>query len=246
MLAAVRQSSALLPVKPNVTLFARVSSGIGVPLDALVGAMRVYLDDHFVPVWGTPATVKKARGFVRGAWAIGIFDSADQADDEGYHDLTPDGLPFARVFLPTVLADHTTLSATISHELAEMLVDPIANLAAERSDRVMYDFEVADPVEEETFEVRGMPVSDFVYPAWFEGWHRPHSRTFDHMHKVHRPFQILRNGYARRFRGGKWSDVWGSRAKAARFHDDERAGERREMRSGRARRVSNPRPRRGR
>jgi hypothetical protein len=214
-----------------------------VGLDELVRALRRFLTDHFVPVWGTPARLVKARGFAPGAWAIGIFESEKDAADDGYHDLTPGGLPFARVYLRNIESDRASLSATLSHELAEMLVDPTVNLVAGRSDRVMYDFEVADPVEEESFPVDGLPMTDFVYPAWFEGWRKARSTRFDHLGRLHRPFQIMRTGYARKFRGGQWREVWGSHRKAARFRGDARAGERRDLRTGRPRRISVPRRR---
>jgi hypothetical protein len=32
-------------------------------------------------------------------WLIGVFDNSDQAGVLGYHDLTEDGLPLAKVFV---------------------------------------------------------------------------------------------------------------------------------------------------
>ena len=48
-------------------------------------------------------------------------------------------------------------------------------------------------------------MSNFVYPAYFEDFHKPGSVKFDHLKKVKKPFQILTGGYQIIFKGGKWS-----------------------------------------
>jgi hypothetical protein len=61
-----------------------------------------------------------------------------------------------------------TVSA--SHELFEMLVDPYGQTqtaATDGSGDVWQD-EVADPVEDYSHWVRGVRITDFVYPAWFQ------------------------------------------------------------------------------
>src|SRR5947207_14521737 len=74
-----------------------------------------------------------------------------------------------------------------------MLVDPAINLAAMGPGNVFYAYETADAVEEVEFTIGGIAMSDFVYPAWFEGFRKPGSAQFDHVKKVRRPFQILRS-----------------------------------------------------
>ena len=88
----------------------------------------------------------------------------------------------------------------------------------------------ADPVEEVTFKVNGVDMSDFVYPAYFEVFRQPNSVTFDHENKVNKPFQILAGGYQIIFKNGKWSQVHGSKAKAKRFSKEDRRGHRSETR----------------
>jgi hypothetical protein len=117
-----------------------------------------------VPVWNTPAKLIKTTGSVKKAWAMVFMDNADQAGALAYHDLTPDGLPISKVFVKTPLHDH---------ELVEMLVDPAINLMTTGPDpKLMYAYESADPVEALTFEVNGIPMSDFVYPSYFEVFHK--------------------------------------------------------------------------
>ena len=58
-------------------------------------------------------------------------------------------------------------------------------------------------MEELSFKVNGIDMSDFVYPAYFEVFRKPKSVKFDHLNKVTKPFQILKGGYQIIFKNGK-------------------------------------------
>jgi hypothetical protein len=144
-----------------------------------------------------------------------FLDDADEANALAYHELTPDGLPISKVFVRAISQAGDSVSVSASHELVEMLVDPAINLMTTGPDpRTVYAYETADPVENLTFKVDGIPMTDFVYPAYFEVFRKRSSTRFDHLGKVERPFQILSGGYQIIFRNGKWSDISGSKAKA--------------------------------
>ncbi|HYS77852.1 MAG TPA: hypothetical protein VEO94_03375 [Candidatus Dormibacteraeota bacterium] len=225
---------------PTIACFNKATMALGVDFDALIAAMQVFVDRHVAPVWGTPARLIKSKGFVKGAWAMVLLDNADQPGALAYHDLTPDGLPEAKVFVKTTLENNDLVSVSASHELVEMLVDPAINLMTTGPDpKVIYAYESADPVEALSFRVSGIPMTDFVYPAYFETFHRPGSVTFDRLDKVRRPFQILAGGYQIVFKNGKWSQVFGSAAKKRRFAREDRRGHRSEQRvAKRLRRAS--------
>ena len=225
---------------PTIACFNRatVPLGVGVDFDRLVATLQQFLDEIFVPVWGTPARLVKTTGFRKGAWALAFLDTADVANALGYHDLTPDGLPLSKVFVRTTLGDGQKVSVTASHELAEMMVDPAINLCSTGPQNRLYAYETADAVEEEEFLLKGVPLSDFVYPSWFEVFRKPGSTRFDHLKKVSRPFQILHGGYMPVFVNGKWTQIFGSRAKARRFAREDRRGHRSTYRG----RVSRMRP----
>src|SRR5258707_10143808 len=72
-------------------------------------------------------------------------------------------------------------------------------------------------------------MTDFVFPAYFEAFHKAGSAQFDQMKKVRKPFQILAGGYQIIFKNGKWSQVYGSAAKKKRFAREDRRGHRSEQ-----------------
>src|SRR5438874_5014256 len=217
---------------PTIACFNKATVALGVELDALIGAMQVYVDKFVAPVWGTPAKLIKTTGFHKGAWAVVFLDDADRPDALAYHDLTPDGLPQSKVFVKTTLENGDLVSVSASHELVEMLVDPAINLMTTGPDpKTIYAYESADPVEALSFDVDGIQMSDFIYPAYFENFHKPGSVQFDHLNKVKKPFQILSGGYQIIFKSGKWSQVFGSEAKKKSFAREDRRGHRSEQRA---------------
>jgi len=110
-------------------------------------------------------------------------------------------------------------------------VDPAINMMTTGPDpKTMYAYESADPVEALSFPVKGIPMSDFVYPSYFEVFRKPNSVQFDKMNKVTKTFQILKGGYQIIFKNGKFSQVFGSKAKAKAFGKEDRRGHRSEVR----------------
>jgi hypothetical protein len=216
---------------PTISCFNKAKTPLGVDYDALIAAMQVFIDKHVVPVWGTPAKLVKTKGFVKNTWAMVFLDDADQAGALAYHDLTPDGLPISKVFVKTTLDDNGLVSVSASHELVEMLVDPAINLMSTGPDpKAVYAYESADPVEELSFKVNGIDMTDFVYPAYFENFHPKGSVQFDRLNKVKSPFQILSGGYQIIFKAGKWSQVFGSGSKKRAFAMEDRRQHRSEQR----------------
>jgi hypothetical protein len=194
--------------------------------------MQAYVDTCVAPVWGTPAKLIKSRDFVKNAWAMSFLDDADQPQALAYHDLTPAGFPLSKVFVRTTIKNGELVSVSASHELVEMLVDPAINMMTTGPDPMaIYAYESADPVEALSFKVNGIPMSDFVYPAYFEGFRKPGSVRFDKMNKVKTPFEILSGGYQIIFKNGKWTKLFGSVAKQERFLLEDRRGHRSEIRN---------------
>ena len=217
---------------PKIAVFNKATIDLQVDLQKLIAAMQAYINNYIVPIWATPATLVKSQDFIPHAWAMVFLDDADQPGALAYHDLTPDGFPVAKVFVRTTLQNGDLVSVSASHELVEMLVDPAINLMTTGPDpKTIYAYESADPVEELSFPVNGIQMSNFVYPAYFESFHKPGSVKFDQMGKVNKPFQILSGGYQIIFKGNKWSQVHGSASKEKRFEAEDRRCHRSQQRT---------------
>lgn len=201
--------------QPVISCLNLATVPLGVDFDKLIAALQLYVDEHFLPVWGTPCKlVKSAAKIPAGNWGIVFTDTADAAGALGYHDLTPDGFPLSKVFVKTTIDDDELVSVTASHELAEMLVDPGIQMGAYGPANTWYAYETADAVERDSFLVNKIPLSNFVYPAWFESFHKPGATKFDHMHSCRRPFEITPGGYMPVFVNGRWKQIFGSRERA--------------------------------
>lgn len=182
-------------------------------LPALAQALQIQVTRDFFPAWGVQAQLywtPSGHHPTADHWVVALLDNADVAGALGYHDITPAGQPLGKVFVKTTLQDGGMVSVTTSHELLEMLGDPDINLTAELDDASgapskFYAYEVGDPVEADAdgydisvpANVTGGPatvhVSDFVLPAWFEGFRK--TGPFDFMGHLKAPFTLNPGGY---------------------------------------------------
>jgi len=117
----------------------------------------------------------------------------------GYHDVTPDGLPKAKVFVKLAKKFGVSWTVTASHELLDMLVDPRVNLLTyteDKSEPRAYWLEIATPSQADAYKIDGVEVSNFVFPAWFESQRKPDTAQFDYLRLIHKPLEIRQGGYA--------------------------------------------------
>lgn len=166
--------------------------------------LQIQVDRDFAPLWKTdanlyfyPKSVTPPANF----WVFYILDDTDQAGALGYHDLTDAGMPIAKIFAKTDQENKLSWTVTMSHELLEMLADPyIQNCVFDQDSNTtgnLYAMEVCDAVEDDSFGymVGDVLVSDFVLPAWFEGFRSANSTKFDFKNIVHAPFALATGGY---------------------------------------------------
>ena len=231
-----KSAASRIPAVPTIVCINKAKEPLGVDFDALIAALQKFLDEYFVPVWGTPAKLVKSRRLRKGAWTMAFLDNAEHAKFLGMHRPEYKGLPIAKVFVKATL-DETKfghdeqVSVIASHELAEMLVDPGDNLWAKGPRGVLYGYEVCDAVEEEHgFAIDGIPMSDFVYPAYFQMFQNSRGVRFDYLKRVKQPFQILKGGYSVIRKRGKVTIKHGSPAKEKRFGREDRRFHRSEYR----------------
>ena len=227
---------------PNISCLNLATQPLGVDFNPLIAALQEYINRFVAPVWGTPCNLEITAKIPTGSWAVVFLDDADVANALGYHDLTPDGFPLAKVFVESTKQDGGLVSVTAAHELVEMLVDPGVQMGAFGPKNTWYAYETADAVEQESFEVQGIPLSNFVYPSWFEDFHKPNSIKFDQMALCSRPFEILKGGYMPVYVSGRWTQIFGSAAarkwfKKTRHPRTARRGSRKKLRLSTLRNV---------
>src|SRR5882724_1054641 len=225
------QARRINPVR--IACINKAETDLGVPFGALTAALQKCYDQHFLPVWGYPVKLYNTAEAKPSDWQFIYFDTADQAGALGYHDLTEKGQPISKIFVKTTLDDHQLVSVTASHELFEMVIDPIANLWAEAADGTEYAYEMSDPVEADTFVVDGIQMSNFVHPSWFEPFKHPAGTKFDHLGLLKKPFSMTKGGYVIIKKKGKVTEVFASKAKEKRFAKENRLGHRSEHRKPR-------------
>lgn len=203
---------------------------LGVNFDKLTIALQACYDAYFLPVWGYPVTLYNTTTPAPTDWQFLYIDTADQAGALGYHDLTKNGQPVSKVFVKTTIDDGQLVSVTACHELFEMAIDPMANLWADAPDGKSYAYEMCDPVEDDTFLVNDIPMSNFLHPSWFEPFKHPTGTKFDHLGKLTKPFSLDKNGYMIVRVEGRVKEVFGSHAKEKAFAKENRFGHRSEYR----------------
>jgi hypothetical protein len=168
-----------------------------------VPALQRQVHEHFAPAWGIDADLaffSQNQSPPPGSWWLVVLDNSDVAGALGYHDTTSEGLPIGKVFAGSDLQFGLKWTVTASHELLEMLGDPEINLTVfvqpDAGSGTLYAYEVCDACEADRFgyDIDGVTVSDFVFPAWFEASRPAGSTRFDQAGKLTRPLPFLLPG----------------------------------------------------
>lgn len=143
---------------------------------AACAAFTKQLQLHVAPAWGFGGTVEPVE-------AGGTFDAVLQLANnppqgldggvEGYHDESKAGQLRAYVFKSVSDQFGEPWTVTASHELCELVGNPYTTFYAygrhpTKNYVVFYWRELADAVQERTYSVDGVQVSDFVLPAYFD------------------------------------------------------------------------------
>lgn len=210
---AARQEAAIatLPaLRPSQVIYVvnKATVPLGVDFVKLVAALRIYVDKFITPAWGFSANLIIAGAVPAGRWGMTFVDEDPTvAGALGYHSLE-NGVPVAKVLVKTIQKYGEPVSVTAAHEVAELLTDPGVNLLAFANSGVIYAVENCDATQAEEFLVDGIQMSNFVTPAWFDGFRS--SGKFDYLNTLSKPFQLAPGGYANIFVEGKWTQIFGS------------------------------------
>jgi hypothetical protein len=170
---------------------------------AATAAVQTQVSRDFAPVWNIDAdlaVVKQGDPAPSGAWWLLIIDYSDMGVVLGYHDLTVQGLPLAKVFVGTAKQSGQAWTALFSHEVLEMLTDPYTCLTAFGPGvygSLLYAYEICDACQSENYGylIGDQLVSDFLYPTWFKSRLGAMTAQFDYGKHIRNPFELLQGGY---------------------------------------------------
>ncbi len=205
----------------------------------MTAAVQEQVSSHFAPAWGIPANpvqfLSSSDSPPETGALLTIVDTPDQDGVLGWHTEGQGGVIYGYVFAKPVLdnggdvltGSTYTVAATLSHEVLETIADPHINLWATGRDGWVISQEVCDPVENASYDIDGVSVSDFVTPAWFD-IQAPTGAKLDHLGRINSPFQIDRGGYYVHLKSGKPAQVFGDQVpdwrRKAKSHIKSRAG----------------------
>jgi len=149
-------------------------------------AINRQAEEDFEPYWSMGARLRlegevgrKPRpqrpAELRGDAILYLWDEVNVDDALGYHDATSRGIPYGFVFTELSKKLGEAWSVTLSHEALELIGDANANVLAagphpdpkQKGRTVFHWYEMCDAVQNETYEIDGIAVSNFVLPLYF-------------------------------------------------------------------------------
>lgn len=152
-----------------------------------IRAVNRQISEDFLPYWGLAATLRlegretaakldaRTTSELHGDGIIYLADEANVPGALGYHDENLKGLPCGFVFTELAAKLHEDYSVTLSHEALELIADANVNKLAigphpdpeKNKDAVLHWYEMCDAVQDETYQIDGVRVSNFVLPLYF-------------------------------------------------------------------------------
>ncbi|MBA4849502.1 hypothetical protein [Emticicia sp. BO119] len=190
-----------------------------------IAAFQIQVDRDLFPAYGKEAKINyysTQSDAPAGTWLTWIVDSMDTEGLNGYHFIdnisskivgtgikgyavgNNSGNPFGLVKYSA------NWTITCSHEVLEKLVNPYIKIQVKLdadgdgvSDEELL-MEIADPVQANAYEIDGVKVSNFVYPAYYSDLAAVPGRKYDYMGIITRPKEIAEGGYFSFKRAGQW------------------------------------------
>lgn len=184
-------------------------------IDRIAQAVTHQVEEDFAPAWGLQPipVVPIADGQPvpsRAALVCLVDRIRDVGGAVGRHTMSDAGTITGFVAVEsiqrlggTLTKGHDSVSAALSHEVLELLVNPAVNFWADETPERQVALEVCDPVAGDAYEIELPPdsvggcerisVSNFVLPSWFNA--KATTRKFDHLGLLARPFEHRATGY---------------------------------------------------
>ncbi len=155
-------------------------------LQTVVRAINRQIAEDFEPVWNwsarvrlegragaKPSSTERFPEELRGDAIMYLATKVDSDGVLGFHDKNFAGLPFG--FVSTELSEKLdeAWTVTLSHETLELVGDASSNCYAagphpkDAKRTVMHWYEMCDAVQDESYSIDGIQVSNFVLPLYF-------------------------------------------------------------------------------
>lgn len=154
-----------------------------------------------------------------GEAVILLTDKVDAPGALAYHSITDAGDPILHVFPKLDAQDGVAWSTSTSHEALETNGDFDCGGAEIGDDGVIRAREVCDPVENDSYLIDGIAVSDFVLLGYFGT--EPAATKFDFMGLLKAPGELRPGGYQSVFANGVWSQLQNGQKRGGRRFMDE-------------------------
>jgi len=152
-------------------------------LQRAIRAVNRQIAEDFLPYWGFGARLRlEGRAGhtrtelqladMRGEAILYVRGPVKVKDTEGYHDRYFSGIPYGVVYLDLSKQLNEDWTVTLSHEALELVGDPEANLVVQGPHptarrKVFHWFEMCDAVQNESYVIDRIKVSNFVLPLYF-------------------------------------------------------------------------------
>src|SRR5207245_3705993 len=144
------------------------------------------IKEDYEPYWSLGATLRlegkagakpkqQEPSDMRSDAVLYLWDNVNVANALGYHDQNNRGIPYGFVFTELSKSLGESWTVTLSHEALELIADPEVNLLvqgphpSQKGKYVFYWYEMCDAVQDETYKLDGIEVSNFVLPLYFTG-----------------------------------------------------------------------------
>jgi hypothetical protein len=189
-------------------------------VQAMTAACAKQIAQHVAPAhYVLPAPVlylaRNTPGPTAQARIITVMDKLDDPQALGYH--TQDGSEHIWGVVGTsaamdqgakALTGPYSISSILSHEVAEMFMDPFCSGWYDSGRGYLVAAEIGDPVQSDYYLIDGVAVSNFVCAPWFNP-QAARTDQFDHMRRVGGPFTLSRGGYWVQMKGSKVTQKFG-------------------------------------
>jgi len=159
-----------------------------------IRAINRQIKEDFEPYWNIGGTLRLEGSSssdpdvdnpqdLQGEAIMYIWDKSDVPNALGYHEANYRGIPYGFVFMDIATEIGENWTVTFSHEVLELIGDRQANTLIrgphprDHRRNVYHWHEMCDAVQDESYEIDGIEVSNFVLPLYFTEDNEPGSRN---------------------------------------------------------------------